>query len=82
MSVFLSYLLVSSIKGPIERKLSSGFLPRPDTNRAVQPQKMVRGLIGLMKERYCYNCTIYIATTMVLISCAVTHKFSYDMAHI
>ena len=52
---------------------SLGVPTSSDTNWAVKPQKMARGLIFriLWKKR---DCTIYVATPKVLISCAVTVK--------
>ena len=45
---------------------------RSDTNQAVQPQKMAKGLIfGIRKQRV---CIIYVANTKVLISCAMKLK--------
>ena len=69
------------------------FLTRSDTNQAVQPLEMARGLnFGFRKER---DCTIKVAKTKALISFAVTAKlicvfvfayadclFSHDAAHI
>ena len=52
----------------MRENLSSGFLTRSNTNRAVQPQKITIGL-RFGKSR---DCTIYVAKTKVLISCAVT----------
>ena len=68
-----------------------------DTNPAVQPQKMARGLEFLIPVYICsmYTyCTIYVAQTKALISCAVTVQlicafvfayakrwFSHDAAH-
>ena len=50
--------------------LSSGFSTRSDTNRAVQPHKMVRGLkLGLRRFS---DCTIYVVKTKAMISWAVT----------
>ena len=70
---------------------SSGFLTRSNTNRTVQPQKMARGL----KFRKKRDCTICVAKTKALISCAVTAQlicdfvfayakshFSHEVAHI
>ena len=70
-----------------------GIPTRSDTNRAVQPQKMVRDFkFRIRKYR---DCTICVAKTKVLISCAVTaqlicgfvfayakSRFSHDGAHI
>ena len=56
----------------VMKHLSSGFLTRSHTNRAVLPQnfssfeKMDRGF--RMKR----DCTIYVAKTKALISCTVT----------
>ena len=75
------------------RKLTFWFSTRSDTNRAVQSQKMARGLnFGFRKKR---DCTIYVAKTKALISFAVTAKlicvfvfayaqrlFSHDVAQI
>ena len=75
-----------------QENLSLGFPTRSDTNQAVQPQKMARGLkFGLKKKR---DCAIYEAKTMALISCAVTaqlicafvftyakSRFSRNVAH-
>ena len=45
------------------------FPTRSDTNRSVQPQKMATSLkFGLKKKR---DCTIHVAKTKALISCAV-----------
>ena len=71
---------------------SSGFPTRSDTNRAVQQQKMARGLnFGFRKKR---DCAICVEKTKALISCAVTaqlicvfvfayaeSRFSHDEAH-
>ena len=78
--------------------MSLGFPTRSDTNRAVQPQKTVRGLkFQDLGSRYVdkRDCTIYIAKTKALISCAVTaqlicvfvfayakRRFSHDAAHL
>ena len=50
---------------------------RSDTNRAVQSQKQARSLKFRIKEEErlyypCCDCTIRVAKTKVLISCAVT----------
>ena len=45
-----------------------GFPIRSDTNQAVQPQKMAWN-IGFRKKR---DCTLCVAKTKALISCAVT----------
>ena len=66
----------------IARKPFSGFPTRSDTNRAVQPQKMAR---GLKFRKYEVE-----AKTKVLISCADLRLcfrickiwFSHDAAHI
>ena len=75
----------------MRENLSLGFLTGSDTNQAVQPQKMARGL----KFRKKRDCTIRVAKTKALISFAVTAKlicvfvfayaksrFSHDAAHI
>ena len=70
------------------------FLNRFDINRHVQPHKMAR--FSLNFRIYNRNCTIQVAKSKVLISCAVTAQlicdffffayanilFSYDVAHI
>ena len=75
----------------VTRKPTFWFSTRPDKNRAVQSQKMARGLkFGLRKQR---DYTIHVAKTNALISFAVTAKlicvfvfayakcwFSYDAA--
>ena len=66
------------------RNLSLGFPTRPDTNRDVQLQKLAKGL------KFRTDCTIFIAKTKALISCAVTcafvfayakSRFSHEAAH-
>ena len=70
------------------------FTTRSDTNRAVQPQKMARGLKLWIQDVVKRDCTIYVAKTKVLISCAMTgqlicvfvfacarSRFSHDGAH-
>ena len=65
------------------------FRPGPDTNQAVQPQKMVRGL------KFQRDCTFFVAKAKALISCTVTVqlictfvfanakiRFSHDAAHL
>ena len=49
--------------------MSSGFPTRSDTNRAVQPQKIIRGLKFRIKE---VEGLYDVAKTKALISCAVT----------
>ena len=63
---------------------------RSDTNRAVQPQKMARGL-EFQKQR---DCTVYVAKTKALFSCTLAeqlictfcfhicekNRFSHDVA--
>ena len=71
--------------------MSSWFLARSDTNRAVQPQKMARGLKFRILE---VEGLYYVAKTKALISCMVTtqlictyvfaytkSRFSPDAAH-
>ena len=55
----------------IMRKLSSGFPPGSDTNRAVQSQKiwLETWNLGFRKLR---DCTSYEAKTKALISCTVS----------
>ena len=73
--------------------LSPGFPTRSDTNRTVQRQKMASCLIFRILE--VEDCTIYVAKTKALMSCAVTvqlicafvfayakSRFSYDAAHV
>ena len=55
----------------LQENLSLRFPTRSDTNRAVQPQKMARGL----KFRKYKDCTIY--EVHALISCAVTAQLIY-----
>ena len=78
--------------------MSSGFPTRSDTNQAVQPQKMARGLeFRIEKEEELYYLLSHFAyaKTKTLISFAVTAKlicvfvfayakcwFSHDAAHI
>ena len=50
---------------------SSGFPTWSDTNQAVQPQKIARGL------KFQRNCTIRVVKTMALISYAVASLFSH-----
>ena len=45
--------------------MSLGFPTKSDTNQAIQPQMMT---IGLTIRKY-GDCTIYVVTTKVLISC-------------
>ena len=72
--------------------MSPGFLNRSDTNRAVHPQNMARGLKFWNAE---VEGLIYVAKTKALISCAVTKqlfcrfvfayaksRLSHDAAHI
>ena len=51
----------------------ASYRTRSDINRSVQPQKVARSL------KYHINCTICVAKTKALISCAVT-LFSHDAA--
>ena len=54
----------------VTRKLVFGPPPDPDKNRAVQPQKMAKGLKFQIKEEE--DCTIYVAKPKALISCTGT----------
>ena len=76
-----------------EKTCLSGFLTRFDTNWAVQPQKMARGLECWIKKKR--GCTIYVAKTKAMISCRMTAqligtfvlayakcRFSHNVAHI
>ena len=53
------------------RKPVFGIADRSDTNRAKQPQMMVRGLKFQIVMR---DCSTYVVKTKALISCAVTAK--------
>ena len=58
------------IRAASQENLSSGFQTSSDTNQAVQPQKMARGLeIRISKMR---GCSIYLAIIKALISYVVT----------
>ena len=62
-NVFLAAGLILSL---VTKNLSLGFLTRSDTNQAVPPQKMVRGLnLGIEKVVQMYS----VAKTRTLISC-------------
>ena len=85
-------ILVADNISNLNLRLSASVFPtRSDTNPAVQPQKMARGL-KFWKWR---DCTIYVVKTKAQISCAVTaqlicafvfayakSRFSHDVAHI
>ena len=67
---FTDLLSFLSIPAVSLENLYLGFPTRSDTNLAVQPKKLVRGLKFGIKERR--DCIIYVAKTKVLIGCAVT----------
>ena len=69
VAVGIAVLQVLCYMSCIGRKLFSGFQTRSDTNWAVQPQKVARGLKFWIKEK---DILYYVAKTKTLISCTVT----------
>ena len=75
----------------LRENLSSGFPTTSNTHRAVQPQKMARGLTCEIQK--VEGCTIYVAKTKALIIAPVQlicafvfayakSRFSHDVAQI
>ena len=69
VAVGIAVLQVQCYMSCIVRKLFWGFQTRSDTNWAVQPQKVTRGLKFWLKEK---EKLYYVAKTKTVISCAVT----------
>ena len=65
----IDYVLAQSVAGQ-QKTGFRGFRTRSNTNQAVQLQKMSGGL----KFRKKRDCTIYVAKSKALISCAVTSQ--------